>query len=112
MIYLYLNLKKTETTPLVFKQKLTEIKQSKPPAIEIYTDVSKDNNEVAAAAVVNHDVFSVFFLADYPHCHLIFFPFPSSLSEGLHNCQPIICMKGYQVYSKEMNDNRYNNEKV
>ena len=49
-------LKKTETNPLVFKQKLAEIKQSKHPAIEIYTDGSKDNNKVAAAAVINHDV--------------------------------------------------------
>ena len=45
--------------PLVFKQKLAEIKQSKHPAIEIYTDGSKDKNKVAAAAVNNHDVFSV-----------------------------------------------------
>ena len=29
------------------------------PAVEIYTDGSKDKNKVAAAAVINHDVFSV-----------------------------------------------------
>ena len=28
-------------------------------AIEIYTDSSKDKNTVAAASVINHDVFSV-----------------------------------------------------
>ena len=38
---------------------MAEIKQSKYPAIEIYTDGSKDNKKVAAAAVINHDVFSV-----------------------------------------------------
>ena len=39
---------------------MSEIKQSKHPAIEIYTDGSKDKNKVAAAAAVNnHDVFSV-----------------------------------------------------
>ena len=45
--------------PLVFKQKLAEIKQSKHPAIEIYTDGSKNKDKIAAAAVINHDVFSV-----------------------------------------------------
>ena len=45
--------------PLVFKQKLAEIKQSKHPAIEIYTDGSKDENKGNATAVINHYVFSV-----------------------------------------------------
>ena len=44
--------------PLLFKQKLTEINQSKHTAIEINTVGSKDENKVAAAAVINHDVFS------------------------------------------------------
>ena len=48
-----------ETNPLVFKQKLAEIKQCKHPAIEIYTDGSKDKNKVAAAVVINHDIFLV-----------------------------------------------------
>ena len=96
--------KKTETNPLVFKQKFTEIKQSKPPAVEIITDGSKDKNKVAAAAVVNHDFYSVFWLTVLTVT--FFFPFPSSLSEALHNCQPIIWMKRYQVYSKEMNNNK------
>ena len=52
--------KKTETNPFLYKQKLVEIKQSKHPAVEIYTDGSKDKIKVAAAAAVsNHDVFSV-----------------------------------------------------
>ena len=37
---------------------MAEIKQSKHPADEIYTDGSKDKNKVAAAAVSNHDEFS------------------------------------------------------
>ena len=49
---------KTETNHLVFKQKLAEIKQSKYPAIEIYTDGSKEKKS-CGAAVINHDVFSV-----------------------------------------------------
>ena len=57
LIYLYLNFKKTETNLPV--QKLSEIKQCKHPAIEIYTDGSKDKNKVDAAAVINHEVFSV-----------------------------------------------------
>ena len=60
MICLYLNIKKTlYIKPLVFKQKLAKIKQSKHHAIEIYTDGSKDKNKVAAAAVINHAIFSV-----------------------------------------------------
>ena len=47
---------KTETNPLVFKQKLVKIKQPKHPAIEIYTDGSRDKNKVATA-VINHDLF-------------------------------------------------------
>ena len=50
--------KKTETNPLVFKQKLAEFKDSKQTGIEIYTDCSKDKNTVAAAAVITKDVFS------------------------------------------------------
>ena len=50
------NLKKN---PLLFKQKFTEINQCKHTAIEINTVGSKDKNKVAAAAVINHDVFSV-----------------------------------------------------
>ena len=57
--YLYLNSKKLREKTPVFKQKLAEIEQSKHPEIEIYTDGSKDNNKVAAAAIINHDVFSV-----------------------------------------------------
>ena len=38
---------------------MAEIKQTKHPAVEIYTDASKDKNNVAVAAVSNHDVFSV-----------------------------------------------------
>ena len=45
--------KKTETNPLVFKQKWAEFKDSKQTGIEIYTDGSKDKNKVAAAAVIN-----------------------------------------------------------
>lgn len=59
LIYLYLNFKKSETNPLVLKQKLAETKQSKHPAIKMYTDDSKDKNKVVAAAVINHDIFSV-----------------------------------------------------
>lgn len=50
------NLKKN---PLLFKQKFIEINQCKHTAIEINTVGSKDKNKVAAAAVINHDVFSV-----------------------------------------------------
>ena len=46
--------KKTETNPLVFKQKLAELKDSRQTGIEIYTDGSKDKNKVAAAAVINN----------------------------------------------------------
>ena len=38
---------------------MAEIKQSKHPAIEIYTDGSKDENKGNATAVINHYVFSV-----------------------------------------------------
>ena len=44
--------KKIETNLLVFNQKLAELKQSKHPKIESYTDGSKDQIKVAAAAVV------------------------------------------------------------
>ena len=50
--------KKSETNPAVFKQKFFEIKQAKHSTIDIYTDGSKDQNKVAAAAVIEHDVFS------------------------------------------------------
>ena len=63
-----------KTTSLVFKQKLTEIKQSKPPAIEIYTDVSKDNKLLLLQMSIT-TYFLGGFLADYPHCHLFFFHF-------------------------------------
>lgn len=36
---------------------MAEMKQSKYPAIEIYTDGSKDKNKSAAAAVFNQDAF-------------------------------------------------------
>jgi hypothetical protein len=42
----------------VFKEKLSEIKQSKLSEIPIYTDGSKDKNRVAAAAVIKNDIFS------------------------------------------------------
>ena len=44
---------KTETNPLVFKQKLAELKDSKQTGIQIYTDVSKET-----APVINKDVLS------------------------------------------------------
>ena len=50
--------KKSETNPAVFKQKFFEIKQAKHSTIDIYTGGSKDQNKVAAAAVIEHDVFS------------------------------------------------------
>ena len=50
--------KKTETNPLVFKQKVAEFKCSKQTGIEIYTDGSRSKNKVAATAVSNKDVFS------------------------------------------------------
>ena len=37
---------------------MAEIKQSKNPPIEIYTDGSKDKNNVAAAAFIYYDVCS------------------------------------------------------
>ena len=43
----------------MFKQKLAEFKHSKQLTIDIYTNGSKDGNKVAAAAVVNNDIFSV-----------------------------------------------------
>ena len=46
---------------MFFKQKLAEFKDSKQTGIEIYTDGSKDKNKVAAAAVINKDVFSARF---------------------------------------------------
>ena len=48
---------KTETNPLVFKQKLAEFIDSKQTGIEIYSDGSKDKKKVAAAAVIYQDVF-------------------------------------------------------
>ena len=45
--------KKTETSPLVFKQKLAEFKALKQIGILIYTDGSKVKNKV-----INQDVFS------------------------------------------------------
>ena len=48
---------KTETNPLVFKQKLAEFIDSKQTGIEIYSDGSKDKKNVAAAAVIYQDVF-------------------------------------------------------
>ena len=51
-------LKKSETNSVVFKEKLSEIKQSKLSEIAIYTDGSKDKNRVAAAAVIKNDIFS------------------------------------------------------
>jgi hypothetical protein len=52
--------KKSETNPVVFKQKLSELKQSKPVrlTIEIYTDGSKHQGKVAAAAVTKNEIFS------------------------------------------------------
>ena len=50
--------KKSNTNPAVFKQKLFELKQSKPSTIEIYTDGSKDQGKVAAAAVTKNEIFS------------------------------------------------------
>ena len=50
-----------QTNPLIFKQKLAEFKDSKQTRIEIYTDDSKDKNKVAAAAMINKDVFSARF---------------------------------------------------
>ena len=50
--------KKSETNPVVFKQKLSELKQSKPITTEIYTDGSKDQGKVAAAAVTKNEIFS------------------------------------------------------
>jgi hypothetical protein len=49
--------KKSETNPVVFKQKLHELKQSKPSTIEIYTDGSKYQGKVAAAAVTKNEIF-------------------------------------------------------
>ena len=51
---------KTETNPLVFKQKLAEFMDSKQTGIKIYSDGSKDKKKVAAAAVIyiKKDVFS------------------------------------------------------
>ena len=43
---------KTETNPLVFKQKLAEFIDSKQTGSEIYSDGSQDKNKVAAAAVI------------------------------------------------------------
>ena len=45
----------------MLKQKLAEFKHSTQPTIDTYTDGSKDGNKVAvaAAAVVNNDIFSV-----------------------------------------------------
>jgi transposase len=50
--------KKSETNSVVFKEKLSEIKQSKLSEIAIYTHGSKDKNRVAAAAVIKNDIFS------------------------------------------------------
>ena len=49
--------KKTETNPLVFKQ----------TGIEIYTDGSKEKNKVAAAAVINKNVFYNYLLLIIMH---------------------------------------------
>jgi hypothetical protein len=46
--------KKSETNPVVFKQKLSELKQSKPVTNEIYTDGSKDQGK----AVTKNENFS------------------------------------------------------
>ena len=48
---------KTETSLLIFKQKLAELKYSKQTGIEIYTDGSNDRNDVAGAAVIDKEVF-------------------------------------------------------
>ena len=50
--------KKSETNSVIFKQKLSEIKQSQKSKIDIYTDGSKDQNRVAAAAVIKNEIFS------------------------------------------------------
>jgi hypothetical protein len=50
--------KKSETNTAVFKQNLFELKQSNPSTIEIYTDGSKDQGRVAAAAVTKNEIFS------------------------------------------------------
>ena len=50
--------KKSETNSVVFKQKLSEINESKLSKIDIYTDGSKDQNRVAAAAVIKNEIFS------------------------------------------------------
>ena len=50
--------RKTEANPVVFKEKVAEFKVSKQTGIEIYTDGPKDKNKMAAAAVINKDVFS------------------------------------------------------
>ena len=64
--------KKTETYPLVFKQKLAEFKDPKQTGIDINTDGSKDKNKVVAAAVINKDVLSARLPNEHSD-HLAFF---------------------------------------
>ena len=47
-----------QTLLCLIKQKLAEFKHSIQPTIDIYTNGSKDGNKVAAAAVVNNNIFS------------------------------------------------------
>ena len=49
---------KTETNPLVLKQKFDEFKNFRRTRIDIYTDDSIDKKKVAAAAVIDKNVFS------------------------------------------------------
>ena len=51
-------LKKTETNPLAFKQKLAEFKIRNNLELRLTLMVQKNKSKVAAAAVINKDVFS------------------------------------------------------
>jgi ribonuclease HI len=51
--------KKSDTNSLEFIQKFRELKQHFSTHNEIYTDGSKDQNNVASAAVYRNDIFSV-----------------------------------------------------